>query len=80
MDYEGKGFKQGKVPRPCRKCHRLIQFLPTDKAPRGAWINADNGVHHRCKDKAYKSTIDPQEKEWVDHLKSIWDGEQEQWM
>jgi len=34
--------------RPCWKCFADIQFLPTDLAPKGAWVNAHTSEHHRC--------------------------------
>ena len=40
------GFK-GKVSE-CRVCNAQMQFLPTDAAPRGAWVDAGTKVHHRC--------------------------------
>lgn len=73
--YTGKGFKLGRKQRPCKKCGTAIQFLPTDKAPLGAWINAGDGRHHKCRDFRFAK---PDFSLEISHLKSIINEEDEQ--
>jgi hypothetical protein len=49
--------------RPCWNCGADVQFLPTELAPRGAWVDAGTQDHHRC----------PHElsAEQLNHMKSI---------
>ena len=63
VSFAGEGYKRGRVERPCKICGELIQFLPTTKAPKGAWINADDGQHHRCPERS----MSPEEA----HIRSI---------
>jgi hypothetical protein len=51
LNRKRKGFS-GKV-RPCWCCATPIQFMPTRKAPRGAWVDANTQQHHHCKDWPY---------------------------
>jgi hypothetical protein len=37
--------------RPCWLCGASIQYLPTQNAPRGAWVDAGTQIHHRCHQK-----------------------------
>lgn len=40
-------FKKGRIARGCWVCGVPIQFLPTDRAPLGAWVDAGTDRHHR---------------------------------
>ena len=43
-------FQQGRVTRACVLCGEQVQYLPTDAAPRGAWVESGTSTHHHCVD------------------------------
>jgi len=39
---------KGKLIRPCWRCSQPVRFVPTSAHPRGAWVDGDTRIAHRC--------------------------------